>query len=259
MNDKPEKSREVAKAEPADLQTYEELSPLSIIRQAVTSGADPDTLAKLMDLQERYQANEAKRAFTRALNAFKANPPEIFKTSAVDYTPQGKARVHYMYAALDTVCGILNPALRNHGLSFRWETATENNLIKVTCVLTHELGHSEETSLQCTADQSGGKNPIQAIGSAVTYLQRYTLLAATGMAVQGQDDDGRSSQQKEEAGPVSEEQRTALQAALDDAGLSAAALCKWLRVSAVPEIKAADFDKAMGAIRRQAADARGQK
>jgi hypothetical protein len=41
------------------------------------------------------------------------------------------------------------------------------------------------------ADATGNKNPVQQIGSTVTYLQRYTLLAATGLATSDSDDDGR--------------------------------------------------------------------
>ena len=60
----------------------------------------------------------------------------------------------------------------------------------MTCVLTHVLGHSERVPMQSGRDESGGKNSIQGLGSTVTYLQRYTLLAATGMAVKGPDNDG---------------------------------------------------------------------
>jgi hypothetical protein len=59
----------------------------------------------------------------------------------------------------------------------------------VTCILTHEKGHSEETSLQGPPDTSGSKNSIQAVGSSVTYLCRYTLLAACGLAA-SEDTDG---------------------------------------------------------------------
>jgi hypothetical protein len=54
------------------------------------------------------------------------------------------------------------------------------------------MGHSERTTLSATADTSGSKNSIQAIGSTVTYLQRYTLLAAVGLAAGG-DDDGQAA------------------------------------------------------------------
>jgi hypothetical protein len=42
-------------------------------------------------------------------------------------------------------------------------------------------------------DDSGGKNKIQAIASAKSYLERYTLLAITGLATKDMDDDGRAT------------------------------------------------------------------
>ena len=62
--------------------------------------------------------------------------------------------------------------------------------MRVTCILTHVKGHRERTSLQAGLDQSGAKNNIQALGSTVTYLQRYSLLAAVGLATREQDNDG---------------------------------------------------------------------
>jgi hypothetical protein len=46
--------------------------------------------------------------------------------------------------------------------------------------------------LRAGADQSGAKNSIQAIGSTISYLQRYTLKAALGLAA-ANDDDGKAS------------------------------------------------------------------
>jgi hypothetical protein len=59
------------------------------------------------------------------------------------------------------------------------------------------MGHSEETTLRAIPDTSGSKNSIQAIGSTVTYLQRYTLLAAVGMAAAGMDNDGRAADEEQ--------------------------------------------------------------
>jgi hypothetical protein len=65
--------------------------------------------------------------------------------------------------------------------------------VHVTCIVTHERGHSETVTMDAPPDSSGKKNSIQQIASATTYLQRYTLLAATGMATKGMDDDGRGA------------------------------------------------------------------
>jgi hypothetical protein len=62
------------------------------------------------------------------------------------------------------------------------------------CAVTHVKGHVERCIMKALADESGGKNSIQAIGSAITYLQRYTLLAATGLtSADIDDDDGRAA------------------------------------------------------------------
>ena len=80
--------------------------------------------------------------------------------------------------------------MSEQGLTASWSTTQEANQVTVTCRITHVLGHYEETSLSSAHDNSGGKNAIQAIGSAITYLQRYTLLALTGLATKDQDNDG---------------------------------------------------------------------
>lgn len=172
-------------------------NPMAMLAHAVARGTSVEELSKLMDLQERWQKEEARRAFVAALNAFKANPPEIFKNKAVAF---GQGKTSYKHATLDNVSGAIGAALSKVGISHRWDTEQlEGGLIRVTCVLTHEMGHSERVPLQASPDQSGSKNAIQAVGSTVTYLQRYTLLAATGMAVQDQDDDGRQGKRMSES------------------------------------------------------------
>ena len=171
------------------------LTPMGMIELAVTKGASVDQLTKLMDLQDRWQATEARKAFVAALNQFKADPPVLVKSKAVSF---GAGKTSYKHATLDQVSSVIGAALSKVGIAHRWETEQlEGGMIRVTCVLTHELGHSERVPLMASPDTSGSKNAIQAVGSTVTYLQRYTLLAATGMAVQDQDDDGRLGKGKE--------------------------------------------------------------
>lgn len=169
-----------------------QLTPMAMIAQAVAQGADVAKLSALLDLQERYEKTEARKAFVAALTEFKNNPPEIFKSKTVDFSTQ-KGRTHYKHAGLADVSSIIGAALSKVGISHRWETEQlDGGIIRVTAILTHALGHSERTPLQAKPDESGNKNSIQAVGSTVTYLQRYTLLSATGMAVSdGTDDDGR--------------------------------------------------------------------
>ena len=168
---------------------------MAMLQLAVEKGASVEQLERLMALQERYEANEAKKEFVAAMTRFKENPKIIEKNATVDFT-SAKGRTHYKHATLANVCDVIGPALSEVGISHRWETEQlEGGMIRVTCILTHARGHSEKVFLQAGRDESGNKNNIQAVGSTVTYLQRYTLLAATGMAVADQrDDDGRGGQ-----------------------------------------------------------------
>lgn len=165
-------------------------NPLAMVADAIQRGTDPSTIKALMDLADRYEATEARKEFVNALNAFKSDPPTLSKNKSVSF---GNNKTAYKHATLDQVSGVIGAALSKVGISHRWDTEQlDGGAIRVTCVLTHARGHSERTVLQASPDTSGSKNSIQAVGSTVTYLQRYTLLAATGMAVQdGSDDDGR--------------------------------------------------------------------
>ena len=165
-------------------------SPAEMIRQAVLSGGDLDKLEKLLGLQERWEANEAKKAYHRAMTAFKLNPPEIEKDKKVAYD-SGKGKVSYNHASLANVTAKINEALSRHGLSASWKVQ-QNWAVSVTCRITHEQGHGEETTLTAPADTTGSKNAIQSIGSTISYLERYSLLALTGLATHEMDDDGKS-------------------------------------------------------------------
>lgn len=170
----------------AIVKTDAAITPMEMIQTAIQNGAGIEQLEKLLELQLRWEANEAKKAYVMAMNAFKADPPEIIKNKHVSYD-----RVNYWHASLDNVTDSIADALSKHGISHSWNIEQKEGKIKVTCVLTHEKGHSERGAvLEGSPDMSGSKNAIQAIGSAVTYLQRYTLLAATGLAAKDQDNDG---------------------------------------------------------------------
>ena len=90
---------------------------------------------------------------------------------------------------------MVDPIITSHGLSYRFRTQ-QNDKINVTCILSHKAGHYEETTLSGPADATGSKNAIQAIGSTLTYLQRYSLVQALGLAA-ANDDDGKSSGKRE--------------------------------------------------------------
>lgn len=166
------------------------VTPMQLLQIATAKGADLAQLEKLMELQERWEANEARKAFVSAMTSFKANPPNIDKNKQVRFETS-KGITEYRHATLDHVCDAVGDALSKVDITHHWETEqAEGGMVRVTCVLTHKMGHAQRTTLSAGLDQSGGKNNIQALGSVVSYLQRYTLKAAVGLAESNADDDG---------------------------------------------------------------------
>lgn len=180
---------ELLVAKQGELAPVEEaaITPMGILQMAITQGADIDKLTALMGLQERWEANEARKAYSVAFSAFKAEHVSITKATKVKSGPLDGM----MYANLFDVVNAVIPALSKHGLSHSWKlTKDEPTWMEVTCTIRHILGHSESVSMGSAPDAGPGRNAIQARGSAKSYLERYTLLAATGTAASDQDNDG---------------------------------------------------------------------
>ena len=173
-------------------------SPMGMMMAAMQQGASLDQVEKMMDLQERWEQREAEKTFNDALAAFKAEAVEIIKRRTVDFNT-AKGRTHYKHAELSDVVEAVGPALSKHGFAWNWKTEQDNSIIRVTCTLKHRQGHSDSVSLQAAPDQSGNKNSIQAIASTVTYLQRHTLKAITGVSEKGDDNDGQGASEQESA------------------------------------------------------------
>ena len=163
---------------------------LGMIQTMLDRGGDLANLDQMLDLQLKWEANEARKAFVAAMAAFKAEPMEILKKKLVSFETNSGS-TSYMHAELSDVTDAVVPAMGKHGLSHRWDVTQNGGQITVTCIITHAAGHSESVSMTAAPDNSGKKNAIQQVASTVSYLQRYTLLAATGMATKGMDDDGR--------------------------------------------------------------------
>lgn len=172
-----------------------EAGPAALMRMAIENGdKDLDRLERLWRMQQEFDAAAAKRAFTEAMTAFKGEKIEIFKRKHVQFETRTGGITDYKHAELSDVVEAIVPMLTKHGLSHRWDCEQREGKMFVSCIVTHRLGHSERLTLEAPYDGSGGKNPIQAIASAKSYLERYSLLGITGLATKGEDDDGRSAQ-----------------------------------------------------------------
>lgn len=222
-------------------------TPMEMISHAVANGASVEVMEKLMGLHERWEANQARKAFDAAMAKLRTDMPEIIKKRTVDFEAKnGGRRTNYKYEDLSLVTEALSPVMAKCGLSFRWRTDTisEKGTVRVTCVIAHKSGHSEETTLSAGHDNSGNKNAIQAIGSTVTYLQRYTLKAAIGVAA-GPDTDGEVPLDNT---PISEDQLGVLRKTIDDVSADIAKFCRYYKIEKLGDLLAVKFDGALAML-----------
>jgi len=167
---------------------------MGMMLAALNQGAQLEQIEKMMDLQDRWQKGEAKKAYDTAFAAFKAEAVKIVKGRKVTDGPLKNKS----YAELHDVVNAVTPALSKHGLSSSWKlTRDEKDWMEVTCYLRHVGGHEESVSMGGPPDAGGAKNAIQARASTKTYLERYTLKAITGLSEQDDDTDGNAERDEE--------------------------------------------------------------
>lgn len=101
---------------------------------------------------------------------------------------------HRTYADLASVWRACRRPLAKHGLAVV-QVITQGTLLTR---LLHKSGQWIEGDVRVTPDGATGRSAIQALGSALTYLRRYTLAAMVGVAPDD-DDDGEGSEDQANA------------------------------------------------------------
>lgn len=171
-------------------------TPQALIAQAIDKGLGVAELEKLLSLQERWEANQARKKFFEAFSKWQANQPDIRKTKEVKFK-EGDLKPQYMFAPLAAITRQISKPLQEAELSYRWEITDTKEELSVTCIVSHIDGHSEKTTMRAEPDKSGSKNAIQARGATITYLQRYTLIGALGLSTADADLDANVPQEYE--------------------------------------------------------------
>lgn len=183
---------ELTKRESSELTQQSQPSGLSIapsitnqlLERAIESNAGIETLERLMALYERDQNRTAKAEFIAAVSQFQSICPRITKRK------QGH---NYKYAPLGDIREQIKGALKDCGLTYRWEVRSQSaDMLEVACIVTHTSGHSEETAATSFVEPPNKmQSRTQMMGVATTYAQRYSLIGALGLSTADDDVDGR--------------------------------------------------------------------
>jgi len=158
-----------------------------IERVLLDPAVDIVKLERLEQMYERAQNRQAEQAFNAAFARMQPRIPTIAEKGKTDKST---------YAPREDIVDVVRPILSEHGfsLSFRTEWPDAGKVL-IVGILTHDQGHSRGSSFLTAGDQSGSKNAIQALGSAVEYGRRYTTTDLLNIVTRRADDDGQKSGQ----------------------------------------------------------------
>ena len=113
-----------------------------------------------------------------------------------------KSGYNYKYAPIDVILKDNRPLMAKYGLSHIQSQTFENGIVIVSTRIMHETGEWIETTAQSPYAQMKGMNDYQSIGSGITYLRRYGLSAALGIA-SDEDVDAHGEQEAKKMNPPS--------------------------------------------------------
>lgn len=219
-----------------------------IERASRDPSVDIPKMRELMAMRKEILAEQAASAFNDAMAKAQS---EMLPVAADSNNPQTKSK-YASYVALDHT---LRPIYTRYGfgLSFNTTPSPTENHIRVICYVTN-CGHTREYAVDMPADGKGAKGgdvmtKTHAVGSAMTYAQRYLLKLIFNIAVGEIDDDGNSAGNGGEK--INEDQLALLIKLADDVGADKARFCKYLKISSLAELPAVKLQSAIDALEQK--------
>jgi hypothetical protein len=163
----------------------------ALVALAADPGADVARLEQLTATWDRLRAREAEAEFSSALAQLQSELPEIDENGVIlgaDGEPVTS------YATWEDTIAAIRPILARHGFSLSFRPGrSQAGYPTVTGALRHVGGHRDEGELELPPDTTGGKNALQAIGSATSYGQRYVARMLLNLTSRSSDDDAASA------------------------------------------------------------------
>ncbi len=236
-------------------------APRNFLEVVTTAVMDPrcdvEKMKALLDMQERIEERDSKKAFTVAFNALQAELPVINRDGKIDHssdggdtTRSGKRALKTSYATYPNLNRVVGPLLKKHGFTFSSAMEPEaTGPMVVISTLEHVAGHARTTHFRITADATGGKNNQQGWGSSQQYGMRYNMIALLNIvteAKQDADNDGFALSEN-----ISPEQLKTLIKLADEADADKARFCGLMNVESMADIPASRFEEAKTQLNRK--------
>jgi hypothetical protein len=174
------------------------IDPQALIEKAVTSGANIETLERLLALAKDVRQIQAREAWLHAMAIFQETCPPILRSGKARISTKSGASFGYSYAPLAEILSTVQPVMGPLGLSVSFRVRLEKENVIALCIVSHEMGHHEdsgEIAIPISFGDGTGASAAQHVGIAATYAKRYALLAIIGIAPE-EDADAKVDQQR---------------------------------------------------------------
>ena len=216
-----------------------------IERAARDPNIDIDKMERLLVMQEKIFARNAKADFNAAMADCQAEMPRIYPRTPNEQTQS-------TYAGLDEVDVVARPIYTRHGFALSFGTADcpIPNFYRQTCEVSHRAGHSETRFADLPIDTVGikgtpNKTGVQGFGSTMTYGQRYITKLVFNIVIGGEDNDGN--------GPtLSKEQMETIRVRMKEAGTNEGLFLDYWHIKSLEKMPAFNYPVIMDMLERKA-------
>jgi hypothetical protein len=225
-------------------------TPMEMVGRALQQGITGETLQQFMDLQERYERNEARKAYAQDMVKCQKQMPQIMAQV------EGEKTSSY-YAKMGHINQLITPIYTKAGfsISFGHGVAANEGEIRTTARVLHKLGHAEDFFIDLPPDMAGAqgtvnKTAIHARASSNTYGQRYIIKGIFNLSILSEDDDGALAGSQGVSNRVDEEQAMRLSASIEEWGLNSDAVLREFAILNWQQLPAKKLEKAQKRIQQ---------
>ncbi len=163
---------------------------------AQNPNVDVDKLERIIGMQKSMLSERYEGLFNTALSEAQAD-------MRVVVTNRENQATHSKYASYSAIDRVIRPVYTQHGFSLSFNTGDiEGDFVRVICYVAHRSGFRRTYHVDMPADGKGAKGgdvmtKTHAVGSALTYGQRYLLKLIFNVAIgnegEEEDDDGNAA------------------------------------------------------------------
>lgn len=215
-----------------------------IERAALNPDVDAAKMDQLFALQEKVLSRNARTEYFRALAMMAGAMPAIAEN--------GRGHNSTKYAKWEDIQAAITPVLGQYGFALSFRTKVEDKAIRITAILAHREGHTEENELLLPADNSGSKNAVQAVGSSITYGFRYTACALLNIQTGVTDDDGRAAGGQDPVEFVTDEQLAQIRRLMKATNTEEAKFAAYMKEDRLDAMTTQKAEQAIGALQAKA-------